>query len=152
MRAFELYVMTNPKDAREAQDKIYAIEAAKKMAEAERIVAREKEAKEPHFEGAWMVTSLSGRRPISGPLYEIMKNSSGSYVVREGPNVARDVQINGNRIRITFFYPNDPDFPNSSPFEVFFDLTLFEDGTKLIGTGGKVGLSSTGVILERRSR
>jgi len=31
-RALKLYVLTNPKDAREAQDKIYAVDAAKKLA------------------------------------------------------------------------------------------------------------------------
>ena len=64
MRAFELYVMTNPKDAREAQDKIYAIEAAKKMAEAEEERRREAERREQE-RYAWILGSWE----VSGNIY-----------------------------------------------------------------------------------
>ncbi len=56
VNALKLYLIANPNasDARTAQDKIYAIEAKKEMAQAEKIVKeKEKKRKETDFSGIW---------------------------------------------------------------------------------------------------
>jgi tetratricopeptide (TPR) repeat protein len=160
------YLLTNPSetDAKKAQRKIAAIEVEKELAQAEETAKKraeeENKAKEPHFEGAWMLTSVAGHRIAYEYLsrdLEIIKNSSGSYVVQVysidnkamvGPVfqlVARNMQINGNRISFTVLYPLRGE-------DEFWDLTLSEDGTKLIGRKEIVGGTPLTVILERWSR
>jgi tetratricopeptide (TPR) repeat protein len=159
------YLLTNPSetDAKKAQRKIAAIEVEKELAQAEETAKKraeeEKKAKEPHFEGAWMLTLVDGHRIHSSFLsrdLEIIKNSSGSYVIQgydtsfnepDFPLEARDVQINGNRISFTVFYPK-----HGTGQDLFWHLTLSEDGTKLIGINRSFSGASTTVILERWSR
>lgn len=55
IKALKLYLTTGPKegDARETQDRIYAIEAARKLARAEVAEAKKEEEAKPDFSGIW---------------------------------------------------------------------------------------------------
>jgi tetratricopeptide (TPR) repeat protein len=91
--ALKLYLATKPKeaDAREAQDKIYTIEAAAKLALAE---ARKRDEKAEQkkaglsFEGKWLNDTpyKPGVFPENYYYFSIQKGSAGEYIVEPTPN------------------------------------------------------------------
>jgi tetratricopeptide (TPR) repeat protein len=98
MRTFKLYVLTNPKDAREAQDKIYAIEAANKLAQAEeRESSPEAIAAKKRKEDEEWLKKLDGARFVSREAY--------TYKVTNDPRHGYNdtfysaMEIRGNEVR-----------------------------------------------------
>jgi tetratricopeptide (TPR) repeat protein len=81
--ALKLYLLTNSNasDARAVQDKIYAIEAKKEMAQAEKAIREEKKRKETDFSGIW----------VQDPVETCWRYRFA---------------VNGNKLVITSFCPN----------------------------------------------
>ena len=113
-------------EARMVQDKMYAIEAKqqKKVSDdAAKTDAARAKTPELHFEGNWNLCAGT---------YKISRNSSGNYVVVSdfGYSNIESVKVIGRNISFTDDMKNYP----GAPQRLRYDLTLSEDGEKLVGT------------------
>jgi len=136
--ALKLYILTGPgaAEAREAQDRVYEIEARKEMARAEEAARQkaeeeERRAREPHFDGRWDPEAASWC-----PQLVIGENQPGIYGVygsltdfRSNSSPFTNIRTSGRTISFKWQYRW------GAPYQDFdFDLTLSEDGDSLTGT------------------
>jgi len=136
--ALKLYLLANPgaDEAREAQDRVYALEARKEMAQAEeaarqKAAEEERKAREPHFEGRWDPEAASWC-----PQLVIGENQPGIYHVsmnltdfRHDSSPFTNMRTSGRTISFKWQYRW------GAPYQDFdFDLTVSEDGETLEGT------------------
>lgn len=149
--ALKLYILTGPgaAEARDAQDRVYEIEARKEMARAEEAARQkaeeeERKAREPHFDGRWDPVEASWC-----PQLVIGENQPGVYGVytnvtdyRHNSSPVTNIRTNGRTISFRWEYRWGQPFQNFD-----FDLTLSEDGGSLTGvsvcTDAETGQRST---------
>ena len=119
-----LYLLTNPKDAEQAQERLYAIDAKKNL------ISVEKERVQQSLEGRW--SGMSG-----GMEFELKKDGDrlvivpGLYYGNEWR--AENVTIEPRRLRFTFVRPVSCGHKCDS----ILDLSLTTDGRNLEGTMSK---------------
>ncbi|MCR4346173.1 MAG: tetratricopeptide repeat protein [Sulfuricaulis sp.] len=117
--ALTLYLLTKPKDAEQAQERLYAIEAKKNLAARAASVAEER--KKNSIEGTW----LDGRDGI--PILRIER--IGETLVVKSAN--ESFSFSGARITETnLSVTNTPLIPGMLPVRYEFELR----GDKLVGT------------------
>ncbi len=126
MDSLNLYLLSKPADARQAQDKLYALEAKAERAQA----AKREEAKKPTFEGVWMMY-VNGQAANSklriekyGDDWMVTEHYDTSYSVR-----AKNAEVDGQRIRFqTSWGPDNSDLITNQ-----YELLLSNDGKSLEG-------------------
>ena len=103
----KLYILTGPKDAEEAEKKIYALEAKKELAQAEaesgKKAAAEEKAKEPNFAGVWNLCSNDYGWPCPGNVFfKAYKDSGGGWRFTDeaGRPLSYSVEVSGRHLEI----------------------------------------------------
>ena len=116
-----LYLLTNPRDAEAAQERLYALDAKKAMAASAETRRR---------------TSLEGRWNSFGFVeFDIRKDGNALILVPNGSVgpvghwLAENVAIGGDRVAFTLVQPNCPQCGRSD-----YGLSLADGGTRLKGT------------------
>jgi tetratricopeptide (TPR) repeat protein len=125
--SLKLYILTSPgeKEARDAQDRIYALDAKKELAnkdsaDRKRAAEQELERKRTDFSGDWIADDGRG--------FSISRDSYGSYTVKQwwarggAETSLTNIQINGNTLMADEVGPLN---------SVRYQLTLAPDGESL---------------------
>jgi tetratricopeptide (TPR) repeat protein len=142
----KLYLATNPPEAesRAAQDKIYEIEAKKKLAVTEKTEAARKEAeakaREPNLDGRWAI-DLGGSGVLIKDHLVIGYNAIGQLVVTK-PEGAYNVKVQGNRL---MFHQDW-----GATQTMAWDFTLSEDGMTLQGRRDSLPQTSAQISAMKR--
>ncbi len=143
--ALTLYLLSNPKDAEQAQERLYAIDAKKVLAAKQRA-----EAAKPNFRGKWRQSKDSivswARNGYSGECMnsaiDITEDTPNQWSVRHGlgndilpGNTISDVRVNGRQLSFRVHY--------DAGVWVYleFSLTLADDGSQLAGERVNTGCS-----------
>jgi tetratricopeptide (TPR) repeat protein len=116
IQTLNLYLLTNPADARNAQDEIYKIKAAKKIAESEQIAktssapSADKPKSDMDVSGHWKVVQGGGARCAAFMHTEFSLNGDNLVqeivVVESYPGIegCGDISIRGQRHRIGIYF------------------------------------------------
>lgn len=134
-KSFKLSILANPggKDARDAQDHIYALEGKKQLAESEKERLLEKERLRPTVEGKW---SYSG--PYSSRIgLQIVRNGErfelSSVSTNGEPYLFESVAVDRQHIRFRVFWSRGSRCISGCDGN-FLALTLSPNGNELTGT------------------
>lgn len=139
-RALQLYLLSKPKDAEAAQDRLFALEA--KAALASKQAAEQAESKRKDTRGRWdngmivfeVVERDGALRVVEGPF----------YMRKDRQWTASQAAVNGTRV---FFGVNQSDCPQCF---TTYDLTLSESGGEFTGTVSSSGSSQAAVPFKRQ--
>lgn len=126
IQSIKLYLLTGPKDAEQAENRIYVMEAKKEKATAD-ITRKEKEkyiTTRNRFVGIWKDTN-----PYRGVDFNIVirQDDNGNLVFSSNPYV-RELRVNGNKIFIKWRHGQ------SVNVDATFDGSLSDDEKFLEGT------------------
>lgn len=143
--SIKLYMASVPSasaEAREAQNRVYAIEAKSEMASRLAVAqaAAERERQHPSVEGRWTDGMLEFQVTKSGENFDIVPGLSYG---QSNQWVATDIKVDRQRVRFGFknLYLKCPECSIT-----YSDLSLSESGDELKGTAtlnGKTGPSTT---------
>lgn len=132
VRNYMASVSAGSAEARDAQNKIYALEAKSEMATKQGAITAqaqetaEKERLRPSMEGTWSWGNTSFRLVRIGERFEILLED---YLVREGGRIT-DAAVDQNRQHIRY----TQSFRGCSECTAVFDLSLSSSGREMIGT------------------
>ncbi len=126
--ALKLYVATGPKDARDAQDEIYVIDAKKDQAVKQAAVEKERT---ETLEGEWLPSIGAGTGTVGNMGHLLISRlSDGSYSVKDFSNSGsafyQSVVVDGNNIS---FHAGNP-----QSGLIKYNFTLINNGETLQGT------------------
>ncbi len=147
--SIKLYMISIPgasTEAREAQNRIYAIEAKSEMASRLAIAqaAAERERQRPSAEGRWQTGGwVEFQVTKSGEKFDVIPGLMGVL-----PNqwVATDIKVDRQRVRfgVKNLYLKCPECDIS-----YLDLALSENGNKLVGTSTHHGKTYPNITFQR---
>jgi tetratricopeptide (TPR) repeat protein len=128
IRSLKLYLLAKPgeKQAREAQDRIYAVEGKRQLAAALPV----KEERRPSVEGTWSVSGFMDFQVVrEGDRFSLR---AGKMMSRYGMWRATDAVVDAQHVRFTVEQPACPQCKSS------YDLQLSPGGNELTGTLSRV--------------